>query len=67
MTEDRRIYYYLGSRDALATLCAAIRLHGLVVGTRSIVEQLRGFNPENPHIEAVLKILDECEAKDAKD
>lgn len=55
------IYHTMGQRDAMAALCALIRRDGLTPGVRSAIEQLAGVNPENPHIEPVLEILDEAE------
>lgn len=59
---DSEIYHYLGQRDAIAALCALIRRDGLIPGVRCVVEQLAEGNPENPHIEPVLEILDAAEA-----
>lgn len=62
MTPDpASIYHHMGQRDAIAALCALIRRDGLVPGVRSVVEQLAVVNPENPHIEPVLEILNEAE------
>lgn len=57
--DDAKMYHHLGSRDAIAGLCAKIRSQGLVAGVRSAVEELRSVAPENPHIEPVVKILKE--------
>ena len=61
--DDNNVHYYLGTRDAIANLCMAIRMYGLTPALRQVIESFRERNPENPHIEPALAVLEQVERK----